>query len=345
MDPQGVPMIEVVIDSEVSPPPAFSIGHDDDWKVEWRSLKTDDELPNLTCEVSREPFDFIMKTRNGWYIEPDPLHSLARRAIRPAVVIIILSLLIHTLEPGLVASGLLSESFAGSYRIGPLDYPKLLFFSFPVFIVPILFRIVANLRDIRRQNRYIASPIEDISLLLHVHDNSVELMFQNIPVDVMPIRSRIQVGMIVPEREKMLEALGRDENQQSAPGMSTRLPDRRITAGEELGTGVGESIPLAISHPRLLLLEPLRVMDSGNWMDIASTSGRFTLNGPSEIWPGSIYSALIAIHWEVVVEAIRDDGTRMKWVKPILIPDREGIDPIAKLPVRSGRVESADQLG
>ena len=146
-------MVEVVVESEQNPPPAFSIGTDEDWKVEWRSEKSDDELQTLSCEVLREPFDFIKKTRSGWYIEPDPLHSLARKAIRPAVVIIILSLLIHTLEPGLVASGLLSESFAGSYRIGPLDYPKLLFFSFPLFIVPILFRVVANVRDIRRQKQ------------------------------------------------------------------------------------------------------------------------------------------------------------------------------------------------
>ena len=345
MDPQGVSMIEVVIESEHRPPPAFSIGQDDDWKVEWRSLKTDDEFSTLSCEVSREPFDFIMRTRNGWYIEPDPLHSLARKAISPSVVIIILSLLIHTLEPGLVASGLLSESFAGSYRIGPLDYPKLLFFSFPLFIVPILFRIIANLRDIRRQNRYISSPLEDISVSMQVDGNGVEIFFQDIPVDVMPNRARMQVGMIVPERAKMLEALGRNEGEQSAPGMSTLLPDRRIAAGEELGTGVGESIPLPVSHPRLLLLEPLRVMDSGDWIDLTGTTTRFTVPGPSQMWPGSIYSALIAIHWEIVVDSVRDDGTRMKWVIPILIPDREGLDPIVKLPVRSGRIESSDQLG
>ena len=35
----------------------------------------------------------------------------------------------------------------------------------------------------------------------------------------------------------MSEALGRVEGEQSAPGMSTSLPDRRITTGEELGTG------------------------------------------------------------------------------------------------------------
>ena len=242
MDPKGVPMVEVIVVSEQNPPPAFSIGTDDDWKVEWRTEKSDDEFQALTCEISREPFDFIERTRNGWYIEPDPLHSLARKAIRPAVVIIILSLLIHTLEPGLVASGMLSESFAGSYRFGPLDYPKLLFFSFPLFIVPILFRIIANLRDIRSQNRYIASPIKDIKLSIEILGNDAQIRFEEFPLDVMPVRARIQVGMIVPEREKMLEALGRVEGEQSAPGMSTRLPDRRITTGEELGTGVGLSL-------------------------------------------------------------------------------------------------------
>ena len=62
MDPQGVSMIEVVIESEHRPPPAFSIGQDDDWKVEWRSLKTDDEFSTLSCEVSREPFDSVSYT-------------------------------------------------------------------------------------------------------------------------------------------------------------------------------------------------------------------------------------------------------------------------------------------
>ena len=341
MDPLGVSMIEVVVESEQKPPPAFSIGHDEDWNVEWRSLMpNEDDLPSLTCEISREPFEFITRTRNGWYIEPDPLHSLARRAIRPAVVIIIFSLLIHSLEPGLVASGLLSESIAGSYRIGPLDYPKLLFFSFPLFIVPIIFRIIANLRDIRRQNRYISSPLDDILTTVEIEGNTLELMLQQVPVDVITQKARLQVGMIVPEREKMLEALGREEGRQSAPGMSTRLPDRRITAGEELGTGVGESIPLAIEHPRLLLLEPLRVMDWGEWVDLDISSGRYSLPGPRQIWPGSIYSALIAIHWELVIDAVRDDGTRMKWIKPVLVNDREGLDSIPVMPVRSGRVES-----
>ena len=345
VNPQGIPIVEVIVESEQEAPPAFSIGQDDNWKVEWRSTKADDDFPTLECEISRFPYDFITKSRSGWYIEPDPLQSLARKAIRPAVLIIILSLLIHSLEPSLVASGLLSESFAGSYRIGPLDYPKLLFFSFPLFAVPIILRIVAYLRDIRRQNRYISKPLEDIVTSTEIKSNNLELWLKQSPVDVMLQRARIQVGMIVPEREKVLEALEREEGRQSSPGMSTSLPDRRITSGEELGTGVGEAIPLAVAHQRLLLLEPLRVMASGEWIGLAGETGRLNLPGPSDIWPGSIYSALIAIHWELVIEAVRDDGTRMKWVKPILIPERGGLVPIPTMPVRSGRTESADQLG
>ena len=64
------------------------------------------------------------------------------------------------------------------------------------------------------------------------------------------------------------------------------------------------------------------------------------LNGPANLWPGSIYSALIAVHWEVVIDAIRDDGTRIKWVSHVIVPERQGLGSIAKLPVRSGRIES-----
>jgi len=46
------------------------------------------------------------------------------------------------------------------------------------------------------------------------------------------------------------------------------------------------------------------------------------------------------VHWEVVIDAIRDDGTRIKWVSHVIIPERHGLEHIAKLPVRSGRIES-----
>jgi len=342
MDPRAVPMIEVVVESENRPPPSFRIGSDDDWIVEWRGCKSNDsEMPEISCEVSSEPFPFLMRTRNGWYIEPDPLHKTARRLIRPTVVLLIFALLIHSMEPGLVSLGLISESFAGSYRVGPLDYPKLLFVAFPIFMIPIAFRMIANLRDIRRQNFYIDSPIESPVMSLEVTSSGVIAHRITMPVDMMAIRGRLQVGIAVPERSKVLEALRRTEGGQPSPGMSTRLPERRITSGEELGTGVGEAIPMSVAHPRVLLLEPMRVHDPGEWVNLKGGNTEILLKEPINHWPGSVYSALIAVHWEIVIEAIRDDGTRMKWVNQIIIPPRAGLECIEKLPVRSGRAESA----
>jgi len=341
MDPRAVPLIEVVVESENQPPPSFRIGPDDDWMVEWRGCKSDDhEMPEITCEVSPEPFPFLVRTRNGWYIEPDPLHRMARRLIRPTVILLIIALIAHSMEPGLVSLGLISESFAGSYRIGPLDYPKLLLVAFPIFMIPIVFRMIANLRDIGRQNAYIASPIESPRMDLTVSGSEVRASRITMPVDMMPVRGRLQVGIAVPERSKVLEALQRSEGEQPSPGMSTRLPERRITSGEELGTGVGEATPMPVAHPRVLLLEPMRVHDPGDWVDLSGGGGEILFKGPANQWPGSVYSALIAIHWEIVIEAIRDDGTKMKWVSQVIIPPRTGLEYIPKLPVRSGRTES-----
>jgi len=341
MDPRAAPLIEVVLESENQPPPSFKIGPDDDWMVEWRGCKSDDhEMPVITCEVSHEPFPFLMRTRNGWYIEPDPLHKMARRLIRPTVILLIVALLAHSMEPGLVSLGLISESFAGSYRIGPLDYPKLLLVAFPIFMIPIVFRMIANLRDIGRQNAYIASPIESPRMTLAVNDSKVRASRITMPIDMMAVRGRLQVGIAVPERSKVLEALQRSEGEQPSPGMSTRLPERRITSGEELGTGVGEATPMPVAHPRVLLLEPMRVHDPGDWVDLSEGGSEVLFEGPANQWPGSVYSALIAIHWEIVIEAIRDDGTKMKWVSQVIIPPRTGLEYVPKLPVRSGRTES-----
>jgi len=341
MDPRAVPIIEVVVESTNPPPPAFRIGSDDDWMVEWRGCKADDlDLPKISCEVSREPFPFLLRTRDGWYIEPDPLHRMARRLIRPTVILLILTLLIHSMEPGLVSLGLLSESFAGSYRVGPLDYPKLLLVAFPVFMIPIVFRMIANLRDIKRQNDFIASPVEPPEISLEVEGDGVRVSRVRMPVDTIAVRGRLQVGVAVPERSKVLESLQREEGGQPSPGMSTRLPESRITSGEELGTGVGEATPMPVAHPRVLLLEPMRVHDPGEWVEIREGGTEMIFNGPANRWPGSIYSALIAVHWEVVIDAIRDDGTRIKWVSHVFIPERQGLEFITELPVRSGRIES-----
>ena len=338
-NPEEIPLVEVLLVSENEPPPEFKLGVENGWMVEWRDEKQGGEnLPEIRTEVTRETLPFLMRTRNGWYIEPDPIHALARRMILPSVIILTASLILHALEPALIELiGSVAEIIYTPIRIGPLDYPLLILVSFPIFILPIIVRIVANVRDIRRQEEYISKPLG--SPLMEIGDrgpNSIEVLSFQSPKGFRADRCRIQVGVAVPERETLLKATNTSETGQPAPGMSTALPERRVSTADEHGTGVGESLPMTVSRGRVLLLEPMRVQCSGPWNDISSS--KIVLEGPNDTWPGSIYSAMIAVHWEIVVEGVTDSGTRMKWVRPIIIENNAKVS-VDDLPIRSGRVE------
>lgn len=344
MNANKVPLIEVVIESECELDNEFKIGEEDSWYIEWSKYREEsgDNLTKIECEVKKDVLPFLMKTRNGWYISPDPLHQISRKIISPTVIILILSILIHATEPGLLELGIISNSFAGSYRLGPLDYPKLLLFSFPIFLLPLFFRMIANMRDISRQNRFVKNPLKPPEIEILKGDNNISISINNIPENVTLTKARLQVGVAVPEREKILKALGRSEGRQPAPGMSTKPPEKRISTGDEIGTGVGEATPMAVSHRRTLMLEALRVLDSGEWVKINGIEREMVLTGPKECWPSSIYSSLITIHWELMIEAIKDDGTKMKWVRPVIMKSENNNIKISKLPVKSGRIEMAD---
>jgi len=338
-EPDKIPLVEVILESENVPPPEFKLGSENGWMVEWRKeAEGDGGMPIIRTEVTRDVLPFLMRTRNGWYIEPDPIHSLARRMIFPSVVILSISLILHALEPALIELlGGFADIIYSPIRIGPLDYPLLILVSFPVFIMPIIARIVANLRDIRRQEEYISRPIGSPQMIIgEMGPKSIEISEFAPPNGFTANRCRIQVGVAVPERRAILESANRIEAGQPAPGMSTALPERRISTADEHGTGVGESLPMTVSRGRILLLEPMRVQDSGPW--VKADSGGIVLEGPKNSWPGSIYSAMIAVHWEIVVEGVTDSGMRVKWVRPLIVENREVVS-LDELPVRSGRIE------
>ena len=90
------------------------------------------------------------------------------------------------------------------------------------------------------------------------------------------------------------------------------------------------------------MLESLRVLDFGQWVDINSNKEKIKLFGPEDNWPSSIYSSLITIHWELIIDAIKKDGTKMKWVRPVIMKSNKKSIILPKLPVRSGRIEMAD---
>ncbi len=347
MIPSQIPIIEVILESEDKPPPAFKIGMEDDWIVEWRKVTPGDEkLPIISGEISKETFPFLMRTRNGWYIDPDPLHYLARKMITPAVFLIISTLFLRAITPAIDNVSFLSpilDILGQSIRIGQLDYPVFLFFAFPIFISPMFFRMAANMKDIKRQNTLIKNPINPPEVSIIKKENKIVISKFKAPKGMNVERARIQVGIAVPERRMILQSQGKSEGEQTIPGMSTALPERRITTGEELGTGVGESTPMTVAHRRLMMLEPMRVLDSGAWQYFSDMKeNNIQLNGPEKLWPGSIYSGLIAVHWELIIEFKAKNGTKMKWVRPIIMDNFHHKIEIKKLPVKSGRLELSD---
>ena len=372
MDPSQVPALEVVVESNHRAIPKFKIGANDDWFIEWKEFSDEyGHLPVIECQINESPPDFIDRTRRGWYIIPDPLHSVSRRLIAPTVILLMISLFVHAIEPGLVALGIVSKSFAGSFKFGPLYYPKLLFISFPVFLLPLVFRMIANMRDLRRQRTLLSNPPPDLQICTEVSMSGVTITALPImPESIGLGRARIQVGIAVPERETLIRALERKEGGQPAPGMSTKLPEKRINIGDEIGTGVGEATPMQVANSRVMMLEPLRASEYGEWSEFTQELFQAPIHGkngqiigwslelPKSQWPGSIYSPLIAVHWELVFEckAWRGKGeqgigtsksgdelwTDIMWVQPITMENTGNQIVSESLPVRSGRIEISD---
>ena len=104
--------------------------------------------------------------------------------------------------------------------------------------------------------------------------------------------------------------------------------------------GVGESTPLAVDYSRILLLEPMRVRSRG----ALETSNELPirLNGPEERWPGTIYSSVIALHWEIHLHVLWQ-GMRLRWVSPIIMPQTDNKILIDNLPLRAARSEDSKE--
>ena len=342
MEPSAVPIVEAVVEMGEIPNPEFIIGAEDDWIVEWRGYSDDDAgISRVDSSVGIDIPNFIRRSRIGWYIAPDPLHNISRKLIAPTVILLILSLFIHAIEPGLVEWGFLTNSIAGSFRLGPLEYPKLLMFAFPVFLMPLLFRMIANLRDLSRQKALIRAGRNRPDFSVEVNLNSVEVSAAESFEGLRLVRSRVQVGIAVPERRSVLAVLRRSEGRQPSPGMSTKLTQKRVASGDYDGTGVGESTPMVVPNTRAAVLEPMRIMSSGRWCEYSADPKKFILDCP-ENWPGSIYSSLIAVHWEVMLEFSDNDGNLIKWVEPVIINQRDAKTVLSPAPTRSGRAELAN---
>ncbi len=300
------------------------------------------EWDTLTERIPRR----VERERSGWFLLPSKLHRQSRRLIPFAVVGIIASLAIHSFEPALVNWGIVDKSFAGSVRLGLLEYPILLLLFLPIFFVPIMMRLTATVWDFRRTRRFrIELPTAPNISTLHndctASSLEVEVNFPIIRDTWESASAYVQVGLLNPRRPMFLHALGRKEGQQNPPGISTPLTIRQYS-NSELGTGFGESTPLEGPDSQRLFLSPHPVQARGEVTNISLDGGTVTLPMPNGDWPGSEYHPLIAVHWEVIIRIQRKTGGPLLFVNPLLLK-HDGSDCIIdEMPTQSGRSELAD---
>jgi len=351
-NPGLIKPVECFLKTEIKNP--IKIGSESSWYAHWTPL---DEDPGTIAEefaVSNIPDDLIISKRKGWFIKPDPLHKISRRILPYGVFAIFTALAAQAffgsvLEDIPLVGWILSEPVS----LGPLDYPAILFIAFPIFIVPIFLRVASNLRDLKKQRSWLSDPILPPDIRTKWKGDGVEIEILSIPAEVSLSYARLVVGMPVPERDTVLNMVGRRKESQPPPGLSTPTPVSRIALGESDGTNVGETVPMSSDNSGSLVLEPLRVSDSGKWVPVKADGGNMFLPEPENLWPGSIYSPLFTVHWEIqligkrvvkdlskgkqISHGVPKDGLDIGWSQELTVPMREGDISIPIMPLSSVR--------
>jgi hypothetical protein len=336
------------LSDETITPCSVNIGEESGFHIHRKIIRLSSglsECRDWTTLTDRIP-GRVERERKGWFIMPSKMHRNSRRLIPFAVIGIIASLAIHAFEPALVNWGLIDGSFAGSVRLGLLDYPFLLLIFLPIFFIPIMMRLLASVWDFRRTRKFRTNlPTTPV---VNVHDDyctqnyiSAQIEFPKVQDDWISAEARIQVGLLNPRRPMLLHALGRKEGQQNPPGISTPLAIRQY-ASSELGTGFGESTPLEGPDTQRLFLSPLPVQKSGNACTVPLEGGTFSLSLPDGDWPGSEYHPLFATHWELIIRIERETDGPLLFVSPLIMKDDGRASNIPKMPTQSGRSEMAD---
>ena len=83
----------------------------------------------------------------------------------------------------------------------------MLFYTFPLFILPLLFRTIANFRDFNRQKEIAESPYEEPEVRISAERGAIDIEVRKRDNDLQLVRSRVQVGVAMPERSSVLSTL------------------------------------------------------------------------------------------------------------------------------------------
>ena len=329
---------------KISPP--FSLGQSNSWHLK-RIIKKDDEhvLVSNSEQVSDElEFDQIVKVqRRGWYITPHPIHSKTRTMVNMAVILLLASLVYLFVSPILSSLGIPTFG-TKNIRFGLLDYPVLGVFIVPIVMTPLVLKIVANIGDLRRQRNFLLSLPKKPRI--KIIDQLTSGKAAKLQIDIDEIRDGWndisvvwRVGALPPEREAVFQAQNRDLRGQPPAGMTTEIPNKWAQAFDD-GTAGGEDAPMEIANVKGgMFLRPMRIMETGGSSNWSKSSKIVELAPPQNHWPGTYYSKLVKIHWEIIISIKREKGGPLLYVMPLRVNHPKERVTIENCEIIDGRAE------
>ena len=329
--PDSVPTIHEEVDTNLTTKqvkkkyPEFEIQSEEGWLLE-RSFVSNDDLQwneDSSVLVDNSAFvNLIEQQRSGWYIIPNNLHSVARRLINFAVILLLVTLTYLFIEPILRSIGIPSFG-TKSIRLGLLDYPLLTVVVVPFLLMPLLLRIIANFLDLKKQQDYFKNPAQSPIIELESNIQSGKSLRGKCIIperreDWKSISIHWHVGTLPPSRAALVELSGRKLGEQPPVGLSTPLP-HHWEEGLDDGTAGGEDAPMERQDiPGGVFLRPMRFSEEGGGQ-VIEEDGQFELTPPPTLWPGSVNSELLRIHWELVIKIKRQHNMPLLWVMPIRV--------------------------
>lgn len=330
--------------NDISPP--FSLGKSESWHLK-RSIKKDDEqliVSNSDKVPDELEFDQIVKAqRRGWYIKPHPIHSKTRTMVNMAVILLLASLVYLFISPVLSSLGIPTFG-TKNIRFGLLDYPVLGIFIVPIVMTPLVIKIIANIGDLRRQRNFLLSmptepKIEVIGDIISGESVKLQVEIDDIREGWGEISVVWRVGALPPERDAVFRAQNRDLRGQPPAGMTTEIPNNWAQAFDD-GTAGGEDAPMEIANVKGgMFLRPMRIMESGGSSKWSKSSKIVELDPQKNLWPGTHYSELVKIHWEIILSINREKGGPLLYVMPIRVNHPKEIVNLEHCEIIDGRAE------
>ena len=325
--------------------PAFRLGGEEDWLLERSYVYGDEPLSAGVANPTLEENPYVRlieRQRRGWYLIPNPIHNILRSFINGVVIILLVCLFYLFISPVLLFLNIPVYGLE-TVRWGLLDYPALAVFVVPLIFAPLLLRVGANLVELRRQDVFLkrntTRPRIDF-VKPSVADEPLELRvsFPEWDETWNHVDAILRVGVLPPSREVLLETLEREPNRQPPPGLSTELP-HHWEVGLDDGTAGGEDAPMERQEVRGgLFLRPMRIMVQGEpqrWIK----GETLILKPPEPVWPGSVNTDLLRIHWECILRIDRNKGGALLWVQPLKVAHASDRVSLTDLPLHDGRSE------